>query len=422
MTASPSSPAMPANTNDTIEMSDLTYAQAPSAQSERMRINFGPSHPATHGTLRVMLELDGETIVGVEPEIGYLHTGFEKIAEELSYSQFIPLSDRMNYLSAINNNIGYAIAVEELLGMELPERAQYARVILAELGRIADHLVWLGMQAVDIGAFTAFLWGFTERERLYDIFEAVCGARLTTSITRIGGMIADLPHDFDERVKGFLKGFDSTMADLDRLLTRNRIWIDRTQGISPISQEDAISFGLSGPVLRATGVEYDVRKANPYLVYDRMDFEVVIGDNGDVYERYLVRMEEMRQSVRIVEQALSQLPEGDILAYDNKTVLPPKEEVYNTIEGLIHHFELTMPGFGISPESGAEIYSATEAPNGELGFYLVSDGSGKPYRLRVRPPSFLNYAPVGELLMGTMISDTVAVIGSLNVIAGELDR
>ena len=390
--------------------------------SGRMYLNFGPSHPATHGTLRLVLELEGEVIQDAWAEIGYLHTGFEKLGETLNYGQFIPLSDRMNYISAINNNIGVAHAAEEMLGIEITERCSYARVILAELSRIADHLVCIGMQGTDIGAMTPFLWGFAERENMYDIFEAVCGARLTTSIARIGGMIHDVPDDFVENVLKFCDGFEPIMKDIDSLLTRNRIWVDRTSGVGILAKEDALNYGTTGPVLRASGVDYDVRVAKPYFVYDRFDFDVPVGSHGDVYDRYLVRMEEMRQSVRIIRQAAKNFPGGPMNAYDNKHVLPPKEEVFNTIEGLIHHFELTMPGFGFKTEPGTEIYSATESPNGELGFYIISDGSGTPYRIRVRPPSFVNYAPIEHLVRGEMVSDVVAIMGSLNIIVGELDR
>ncbi len=391
-------------------------------ESGEMLLNFGPSHPAMHGTLRILLRLRGERVEQAWAEIGYLHTGFEKLGEALNYNQFIPLSDRMNYLSAINNNIGYAHAAEELLGIEITERCTYARMVLAELSRIADHIVWFGMSAVDIGAFTPFLWGFARRENLYEVFEHVCGARLTTSVTRVGGMMRDLPDDFGDMVTAFLDAFEVTLSEIHKLLTRNRIWIDRTADIGVLSKEDALNSGVSGPVLRASGVDFDVRKDHPYFAYDEVDFDVPIGEHGDVYDRYLVRLEEMRQSARIVRQAMDRMPGGPINAYDNKHVLPPKEEVFNTIEGMIHHFELTMPGFGFRPPVGGEFYSATEAPCGELGFYLASDGTGNPYRVRVRPPSFVNFATVEKLLEGALISDVVAIVASLNIIAGELDR
>ena len=394
----------------------------PDPETGRMLLNFGPSHPSTHGTLRVMLQIKGETIEKAWAEIGYLHTGFEKLGEALNYNQFIPLSDRMNYLSSLSNNIGYAHAAEELLGIEITDRCRYARIILAELSRISDHIVWLGMQAVDIGAMTPFLWGFARREELYEILEEVCGARMTTSVTRVGGMMRDLPDDFVETVRIFVDKFDHTWREINELLTRNRIWVDRTAGVGPLTKDDAINYGVTGPVLRASGVDYDVRKDHPYFGYEEFDFDVPIGEHGDVYDRYLVRLEEMRQSTRIIRQALDKLPDGPINVYDNKYVLPPKEEVFNTIEGMIHHFELIMPGFGQKTPVGAEVYSCTEAPCGELGYYLAANGTGNPYRVRVRPPSFVNYMPIEKLLEGHMISDVVAIMGSLNIIAGELDR
>ena len=394
----------------------------PDPESGRMLLNFGPSHPSMHGTLRLALQMSGEAIEKAWAEVGYLHTGFEKLGESLNYNQFVPLSDRMNYLSAMNNNIGYAHAAEELMGIEITERCVYTRMILAELSRIADHLVWLGMQAVDIGAYAPFLWGFARRENLYEVFEEVCGARLTTSVTRVGGMMRDLPDDFEALIRAFLDRFDETYHEIDQLLTRNRIWIDRTAGVGELSKEDAIAYGVTGPVLRASGVDHDVRKNAPYFAYDQVDFDVPIGEHGDVYDRYLVRLEEMAQSARIVRQALDKLPGGPMNVYDNKRVLPPKEEVFNTIEGMIHHFELVMPGFGFSPPVGEEFYSCTEAPCGELGFYIASDGTGNPYRIRVRGPSFVNYMPVEKLLEGHMIPDVVAIVGSLNIIVGELDR
>ncbi len=398
-------------------MADTSYP----LKSDRMVLNFGPQHPATHGTLRLILELDGEKIVRAEPHIGYLHSGFEKLGEYKNYNQWITLSDRMNYLSPLCNNIGFAQAVERLLGIEIPERAKYIRVILAELSRIADHMVWLGTHALDIGAFTAFLYGFEAREKLYDIFEHTTGARLTTSYTRIGGLYRDVPDDFQDLVKAFLKYFPPVMKQLHGLLTRNRIWMDRTQGIGYLSKEDAINYGVTGPVLRGSGVAYDVRKNFPYLIYDQLDFDVPVCDDGDVYSRYLVRMEEVVQSMRIVEQLIDKIPDGAVRVADHEFALPEKEEVYNTIEGLIHHFKNIMPGHGFEVPQG-DIYDATEAPNGELGFYIVADGSNTAYRLRVRPPSFVNFAVFNKMASGDLISDAVATLGSLNIIAGELDR
>ncbi len=398
-------------------MADTTFE----LKTDRMVLNFGPQHPATHGTLRIVLELDGETVVKAEPHIGYLHSGFEKLGEYKTYNQWITLSDRMNYLSPLSNNIGFAQAVEKLIGLEIPERAKYIRVILAELSRIADHLVWLGTHALDIGAFTAFLYAFESREWLYNIFEHTTGARLTTSYTRIGGLFRDVPHDFTELVTNFIKTFPKTLKELHGLLTRNRIWMDRTRKIGYLSKKDAINCGVTGPVLRGSGVEYDVRKDHPYLIYDRLDFEIPVCDDGDVYSRYLVRMEEMQQSLNIVKQCIKDLPDGPVNVLQHKFTLPEKSEVYNTIEGLIHHFKDIMPGHGFEVPVG-DIYDATEAPNGELGFYIVADGSNKAYRLRVRPPSFVNYSCFDLMVRGNLVADVVAVLGSLNIIAGELDR
>jgi len=389
--------------------------------TDRMILNMGPQHPATHGTLRLVLELEGEKVVKAEPHIGYLHSGFEKLGEYKTYNQWITLSDRMNYLSPLCNNIGFAQAVEKLIGLEIPERAKYIRVILAELSRIADHLVWMGTHALDIGAMTAFLYGFEAREWLYDLFEHTTGARLTTSYTRVGGFLKDVPEDFEELVKQFIKKFPKVLKQLHGLLTRNRIWMDRIRGIGYLSKEDAINYGVTGPVLRGSGIDYDVRKNFPYLIYDRLDFEIPVCDDGDVYSRYLVRMEEMAQSLKITEQCIKDFPDGPVNVADEKYKLPEKEKVYHTIEGLIHHFKNVMPGHGF-PVPAGEIYDATEAPNGELGFYLVSDGTNKPIRLRVRPPSFVNFAPFDVLMRGNMVSDAVAILGSLNIIAGELDR
>ena len=389
--------------------------------SERMVLNLGPQHPATHGTLRLTLELDGERISRCLPDIGYLHTGFEKLGEHHTYNQWVTVTDRMNYLSPLCNNIGYAMTVEKLMGLEVPPRAVCIRVILSELSRIADHMVWLGTHALDIGAMTVFLYTFEQRERLYDIFEAVTGARLTTSYTRVGGMGWDVPDNFHELVTDFTAQFPRAAAEVDRLLTRNRIWIDRTKGIGVISAEDAIAWNLTGPMARGSGVNYDLRKAEPYLGYEAFDFDVPVGEKGDVYDRYLVRMEELNQSIRIIEQAVNNLPGGAVKVDDAKVILPEKDDVYTGMESLIHHFKVTMDHHGIAPPPG-EIYLATEGPNGELGFYIVSDGSGAAYRLRVRPPSFMNYQCFPKLAHGHMVADVVAILGSINVIAGELDR
>ncbi len=388
-------------------------------KTDRMIVNMGPSHPITHGTLHIILELEGETIVGSETRIGYLHRGVEKLGENRTYQKFIPFTDRMNYTSAINNNVGYTLAVEKLLGIQSPPRAQVIEVIACELGRIADHIVCVGINAVDIGAFSAFLYLFKYREFIYDIFERMTGGRLTTSYTRIGGVKRDLDDKTIELIRQFIKEFPKAVDELEALLTRNRIWYDRTRGIGEFSPEDAISYGYTGPCLRACGVEWDLRKVQPYLGYENYEFEVPIGTRGDVYDRYLVRVEEMRQSVKILEQAIENLPEGPIIVDDPRIALPPKEEVYNTIEGLICHMKLVMEG--VKPPAG-EIYSATEAANGELGFYIVSDGEARPYRIRVRPPCFPIFSSFDEQVKGHMIADAVAILGSLNIIAGELDR
>ena len=397
------------------------HADMERVAGEKMMLNFGPQHPATHGTLRIVLELDGETVVKATPHLGYLHTGFEKLGEHLDYNQYIVVTDRMNYLSPLSNNFGYVLAVEKLLGLEIPKRGEYVRVIMAELSRLADHLIWLGMGALDLGAFTAFLYGFKEREKLYSIFEKTTGARLTTSYTRVGGVLRDLYDGFEDEVNTFLSAFPKTLKEVHTLLTRNRIWMDRTKEVGVISGEDAISYGLTGPCLRASGVEHDLRKAEPYSSYEDFDFDVPVGDNGDVYDRYLVRMEEMVQSCHIVRQAMDNLPDGPVNVPDNKIMLPEKKDAYGHIEGLIHHFKIIMDGHGVQPPRG-EIYSATESPNGELGFYIVSDGSGTAYRIRIRPPSLLQYQVVPHMIEGGMVSDIVSVLGSLNVIAGELDR
>jgi NADH dehydrogenase I D subunit len=386
-----------------------------------MKMNIGPQHPATHGTLHLEVELDGEVVVNCVPHIGYLHTGFEKLAEYRSYNQFIPLSDRLNYLSAMNNNIGFSLAVEEMLGIEITPRCRALRVILAELGRIGDHALSVGLQAMDLGAFSIMLWTFVEREKLYDIFESVSGGRLTTSWTRIGGLSRDVPDDFIPQVRRFLDYFPSVIDEIEKMLNRNRIFTRRTVGVGVLSRQDAVSCGVTGPMLRASGVPYDLRRARPYLGYESYDFEIPTRQDGDVWSRYLVRVAEMRQSLRIVEQAVDKLPSGPVTAVDTKFTLPEKFSVYNDMEALIHHFKLIMHGHGFAPVAG-EHYSATESPNGELGWFIVSDGTRNPYRLRCRPPSFINYTAFPRMVKGRMVSDLVAVMSSINVIAGELDR
>ena len=398
-----------------------TETKTPGLETETVTISMGPQHPATHGTLRLQIDLDGETILKVVPHLGYLHTGFEKLAEHLTYNQFITLSDRMNYLSPLNNNIGFAIACEKLFGIKVTKKCEYVRVLMAELSRIADHLVSIGTAALDLGAFTAFLYFFEQREKLYDLFKIAAGTRLTTSYTRIGGMMRELPDEFFEPAREFLVKFPSVFKEVDTLLTRNKIFLGRTRNIGVIDGEEAINYGLTGPCLRASGVPWDIRKSEPYSSYEDFDFDIPVGDRGDAYDRYWVRMEEINQSLIIVKQALENLPEGSVNIDDPKIILPDKKDVHNNMEELIHHFMITMEHKGIRPPEG-EIYSSTESPNGELGFYIVSDGTNNPYRLRVRPPSLNNYQVLPMMLKGKMLSDSVAVLGSLNIIAGELDR
>lgn len=390
-------------------------------KSDTMVLNFGPQHPATHGTLRMLLELSGETVVKLDPRPGYLHTGFEKLAEHHTFNQFIAVTDRMNYLSPLSNNVGFACAAEELLGIKIPPRAQYIRVIQAELSRIADHLVNIGTHALDLGAFTVFLYGFRQREFIYDLFEVSTGSRLTTSYTRIGGVMRDFPEGHEEQLAGFCKQFKIVFAEIEGLLNSNKIWQNRTQGIGKINAEEAINWGMTGPCLRASGVPYDIRKDEPYLIYDQLDFDVPIGVEGDVFERYLVRLEEMKQSIRIIEQCLANMPKGPVKVDDHTIALPDKSKVYGSIEGLIHHFKLIMDHHGIDMPKG-EVYHATEAPNGELGWYIVSNGEGVPYKVHARGPSFIHFSMMPVLAEGGLVGDGVAVLGSLNVIAGECDR
>ncbi len=390
-----------------------------SDSSEKMVLNIGPSHPATHGALRFYVELDGETITKASTEIGYLHRAFEKHSEVSTWSQVIPYTDRLNYCSSMMNNVGYCMAVEKLLAITIPERAQYIRVIVSELSRIMDHLICVGTSAVDLGALSNFWYFFNVREKIYDFTEKICGARLTTSYTRIGGVMRDLSPDFSEGIRKVLKDLDRAIGDVTRLLERNKIFMDRTQGVGVISKEDAISWGFTGPCLRATGVPYDLRRAEPYYHYDEFDFEIPVGTAGDTYDRLILRIEEMRQSSKIVIQALDRLPEGPVMVDDPRISLPPKDKVYGSIEGLMNHFMLLTDG--IKPPKG-EIYSATEAANGELGFYIISDGGPRPYRIHVRGPCFPLASAYAQLIEGKMIADAVAVLGSLNIVVGELDR
>ena len=386
---------------------------------ETQVLNLGPSHPATHGTLRTVVRLDGEVITQAEAEIGYLHRCFEKMSEQHTWKQVIPYTDRLNYCSSMMNGVGYALAVEKLLGVEAPPRAQLIRVILSELSRVMDHIVDIGANLNDIGAMTPFLYMYEAREEIYSVLEACSGARLTVSYVRIGGLANDVPADFAEAVRYLLGRIPRLIDDMERLITENRIFRGRTEGVGTMTAEDAVDWGWTGPVLRACGVPYDLRKVHPYLGYETFDFKVPVSHAGDTYARYLVRVEEMRQSLRIVEQALGRLEPGPVITGDHRVALPPKDKVYTEMESLIWHFKLIMEGMKVP---AGEAYGYTEAANGELGFYAVSDGGGKPYRLKVRPPCFAIFQAYPHMLTGHMIPDAVAILGSLNIIAGELDR
>ena len=385
-------------------------------------LNFGPQHPATHTTLRLVLKLDGEIVVDAMPDIGYLHSGFEKLGEALDYNQYVTVTDRMNYVSPMANNVAWHLAVEKLMGMETTRRCQYIRVIVSELARIADHLLTVGAMGLDTGAFTAFMYAFNPREKINDIFEALCGARFTNSYTRVGGLMYDASPKAIEMIRDFLKEVPKALDDMERLLNRNRIYVDRTKGVGVLSKAEAINRSCSGPVARASGVTRDLRKDDPYLAYNDFDFQICCAQDGDCFSRYLVRMAEMRESVKIVHQAVENLPAGPVnVGPDYRAILPDKGVVFSTIEGLISHFEVVMTnrGFKVPCE---EVYAATEAPNGELGFYIVGDGSPRAYRARCRPPSFIHFAVFPHLIRGHTLSDVVAVLGSLNIIAAELDR
>ncbi len=389
-----------------------------------MTINMGPQHPSTHGVLRLLLELDGEMIIKAVPHVGFLHRGVEKLAEYRTYHQCIPLTDRLDYVAPFSNNLAYALAVEKLLGIEIPERAQHIRVLFCELTRISSHLLWLATHALDIGAMTVFFYCFRERETIYDIFEMVSGARMNLSYIRVGGVSRDLPGGFIEKTRQFVAEFPSRLNEYETLLTDNPIWKKRTVGVGVITAEDAIDFGLSGPSLRGSGVDWDIRKAEPYSGYDKYHFKVPLGKNGDVYDRYRVRIEEMRQSNSVVHQALNILPKGDFIARIPNVTLPLKEDVetkpvFVDMEARSHHFKLII--HGIRPPKG-EVYASIEAPKGELGFYIVSDGSSHPYRLKIRPPSFVNLEALSKMVEGRLLPDVVATIGSLDIVLGEIDR
>jgi NADH-quinone oxidoreductase subunit D len=385
-------------------------------------LNFGPQHPATHTTLRLILTLDGETVVKAVPDIGYLHSGFEKLGEDLNYNQYVTIVDRMNYISPVANEIAWHHVVEKLLGIEITPRCKYLRTILAELMRIHDHLLNVGAAALDLGAFTAFLYAFYQRELIYDICETASGQRFHPSYTRVGGLMYDVSESFVDQVRAFVSGFPKTHADITRLLNRNRIFIDRLKDIGVLSKETAINKSCTGPIARASGVVRDLRKDEPYLAYKDFDFKVVCATGGDSLARYLVRMEEMLESLKIIHQAIENLPGGPVNVDSNsKVVLPDQFSTYRSIESLIQHFEIIMPNRGFAAPVD-EVYGAVESPNGELGFYIVSDGTERAYRARTRPPSFIHFAIFPDLIVGHQISDIVVVLGSLNIIAAELDR
>lgn len=435
------------------------------AHKESMLLNMGPSHPAMHGTIRVMVELDGERILNSEVEVGYLHRGFEKTCEHRTYFNLLPYTDRLNYVSPLINNLGYVMTMEKILGIDIPERAQYIRVIMSELSRISDHLTCLAAMAMECGAFTVFLYKIKAREFIWDVIERTTGARMTTSYIRIGGVRADLHPEWREDLKKAIVETRKVLKDVHGLLDKNKIFLNRTRNIAVVSPETAVNYGWTGPCLRSTGVYYDVRKAHPYLVYDRIDFEVPLGERGDNFDRYMVRMKEMEQSLRIIEQAMEQIPEPssppqpmaeglepaeaikasrvkkiterikispnlegsekirykDILIADKRHIVPPKEDTYTNIEGLINHFKFFMKEHGIRPPKG-EVYFSVEGGNGELGFYIVSDGTDRPYRLHLRAPCFHVVSAMEEMIRGHYVADIIPTFGSLNMIGGELDR
>jgi NADH-quinone oxidoreductase subunit D len=390
--------------------------------AEHMLVNIGPQHPATHGVLRLVLELEGETVRRCIPHIGYLHSGFEKLGEYRQYNQIIPLTDRTDYLSPMANNVCLALAVEKLMELELTERCRVLRVIACEMSRIISHLVWLGTTGIDLGAFTPFLWSFQERERIYNLQEAWTGARLTTSLTRVGGLMADIPDGWEAGLREFTATFPQTLKEVDTMFTRNAIWIGRTQGVGALTAEEAINLSLSGPMLRASGVDYDVRKDRPYLDYETYDFDVPVGEHGDIYDRYRVRLEEMWQSNRILEQALdrlSRLKGAPINVSDPRVILPSKSRAMSDMEAMIFHFKQVMEG--VKPPAG-EVYMGVENPKGELGYYMVSDGTSKPVRWRIRPPSFINLASLPTMCEGALLSDVIAINASVDIVMGEVDR
>lgn len=417
--ADPRIPSQPAPEHDPYDPNPDESELEAHLQTKRMVVNMGPSHPAMHGTVRMKIELDGETIVKADPEIGFLHRGFQKSCENVTWTQCLPYTDRLNYLSALCNNFGFLNAVEKLIGVTIPERAQYIRVIASELHRMADHLTCVGAISMELGGFAGFLFGIEARELITDRVTELTGARLTTSYGRIGGVNRDLPEGWTDKVLRSLDKIAELADEVDRLLTRNRIFIDRMKGTGVITAEDALDYGFTGPCLRACGIDLDLRKKKPYWVYDRMDFDVPIGRNGDNYDRYLMRIEELKQCDRIIRQAIAQLPSGPIIIDDWRIALPPKAEVYGTIEGVIAHFKHVMEGVQVPP---GETYDFTEAPNGELGWYIVSDGSGRPYKVHVRAPGYPILSAVPHIIEGKMLADLIPTFDTINMIGGEVEQ
>lgn len=404
-------------------MGEITekYIESAALKTKELTISMGPQHPATHGVLRLVLDLDGETVLKCTPYVGYLHRGVEKLSEDMTYLTALPLTDRLDYISSMASNVGYVVAVERLFGIEAPPRAKFIRTMVSEMARISSHILWIATHALDIGAMTVFLYSFREREWLLDLFEMLCGARLTVSYPRIGGVRNDVSQEFLDSLYRFTEEFPKRIEEYETLIDTNRIWLKRTKGIGVISAEEAINWGLTGPMLRGSGVPYDIRKYAPYDAYDKVDFEVPIGKEGDVYDRYRCRMLELRQSNRIIKQCIEKLPLGHVMAPDApKFTLPPKERVLKDMESLIHHFVLITKGPMNAPKG--EFYSACEVPKGELGFYIVSDGGGKPYRLRFRSPSFVHVSVLPRLCEGSLIADVIANIGTIDIVLGECDR
>lgn len=389
------------------------------ALENEMILNMGPQHPATHGVLRVLLRLDGETVVAAVPELGYLHRGYEKMAENMSYYEYLPHTDRLDYIAPPANNTAFSLAVEKLYGIEAPPRAQWIRMIMSELSRMTSHLVAIGALAMDVGALTVFLWALREREKILNTYDIICGARFTTSYTRIGGVATDMPDEAVKMIKEFLDQFDDKLEEMENMLNTNRIFVERLEGVGVMSREDAISLGATGPTLRGSGVEHDIRRASPYMYYDQVDFKVPVYNEGDSLARYFVRVDELRESVKIIYQCLDRMPKGDIMANSPKKVLPRKTEIYTKMEELIHDFMII--NFGVKPPVG-QVYHSVENPKGELGFYIVSKGEGHPWKMKIKSPSFSNLQTLGHLVKGHMISDVVAIIGSIDPVMGEADK